>query len=647
MRKLYINDQLCDLFGDESIAHTLAANKFQDIKSRQGNFSNEFELPMTNNNLTIIDNCHQVNTGSDFDKRLGVAKIYEDGVLTVTGYAQLNEVKDTIKMVVFSGNSDWISLVGDKLMQDLDVSDMNHTFDNATVDANRNNLYTTGWVYPNCLYGAFAFPGTPFTILDFYPCIYDYQYLMRIFNEVGYTVDGSLLDDALFLKMVRPFTNLKMYTAASFDSPLALTSASTLDIAGMTLTAPTILSDFIGLSAPAFDPMPMVVPGSTTPTIGAAAYFNTGADNTYNFVVTLNFTATGGGGSIALNSYDNTGAVVALGFPESYVNGANSLSFTISNVNLLKDQKVVFRFQVSLPTLGSIGSMSGTISFNTYNNYSVSNNTYPGSTVDMNQCIPEGVRQKDFILDLFNRFDVLCTVNQVDKIVYLNKFSDLLTNIPNAVYMTEFVDHTENVTVVYDLESYAKRNWFRNAQDSNDVIIPFGYGDGYIDIDKDNLQPETNVFESKFAPVAYQPGIASPVIRIREPYQKLNAKVAYIELQSSNIIEIDTMPPLATNAQLYFENLRFDTSLIPTYYPAKITVLQNYKLIKIDLRLNCMHIQALSNGQSTTGLSFVKPVFINTTVNGNNVTGYFYLNEVTQYKSGENESTQVQIVPIL
>ena len=51
-----------DLYGNEKIVQTLSIFNLEDITGRSGDYTNEFSLPLTNNNRNLIEYANELNT---------------------------------------------------------------------------------------------------------------------------------------------------------------------------------------------------------------------------------------------------------------------------------------------------------------------------------------------------------------------------------------------------------------------------------------------------------------------------------------------------------------------------------------------------------------------------------------------------------
>ena len=96
--QLYINNQLCDLKGDESIEVDYSIFDISKIGSRGGARSYEFQLPKTNNNKLILENPEIVNNLSIIPYSRLDARVFVEGVDVLIRFAEVSKVKDAYKI---------------------------------------------------------------------------------------------------------------------------------------------------------------------------------------------------------------------------------------------------------------------------------------------------------------------------------------------------------------------------------------------------------------------------------------------------------------------------------------------------------------------------------------------------------------------
>lgn len=220
--KLYINYQEVELSKKDLIVLSLGVNRLTDIQTRQGYYSNTFKLPRTATNLEIFGHPDQLNTTDTKRYERLVAWIESDGVQVVYGFAQLKTTQGELEVVVKGGNSDWIQLLKDKKLSDLNLRDLDHQHDSTTVQANRFNDYTSGFVYPDIDYGQLQGDKDENALWYYFkPSVFAKRIFEQCFTDIGYSLDNPTLDvDERFLKMVVPYSNKERLHSNEWEDAL-------------------------------------------------------------------------------------------------------------------------------------------------------------------------------------------------------------------------------------------------------------------------------------------------------------------------------------------------------------------------------------------------------------------------------------------
>ena len=81
-----------DLYGNEKIVQTLSIFNLEDITGRSGDYTNEFSLPLTNNNRNLIEYANELNTINTFPYRRVSCEIYVDGTFFKSGFIAIESI---------------------------------------------------------------------------------------------------------------------------------------------------------------------------------------------------------------------------------------------------------------------------------------------------------------------------------------------------------------------------------------------------------------------------------------------------------------------------------------------------------------------------------------------------------------------------
>lgn len=162
--------------------------------ARTGGASRSLEVDGTENNTTILGALFDIDLSNDTFNRnkKTTASVIQNGVEVFDGFIQLlevirvNRVRGTnhklvkYKINVFDEVSNFFNEMGDKELTDLSFPELSHVFNRANIIASWSN--TSGYTYPQ-----YAKSDNIYTLRDFKPAIYEWEYFKKIFATNGYT----------------------------------------------------------------------------------------------------------------------------------------------------------------------------------------------------------------------------------------------------------------------------------------------------------------------------------------------------------------------------------------------------------------------------------------------------------------------------
>jgi hypothetical protein len=162
--------------------------------ARTGGASRSLEVDGTENNTTILGALFDIDLSNDTFNRnkKTTASVIQNGVEVFDGFIQLlevirvNRVRGTnhklvkYKINVFDEVSNFFNEMGDKELTALSFPELSHVFNRANIIASWSN--TSGYTYPQ-----YAKSDNIYTLRDFKPAIYEWEYFQKIFASNGYT----------------------------------------------------------------------------------------------------------------------------------------------------------------------------------------------------------------------------------------------------------------------------------------------------------------------------------------------------------------------------------------------------------------------------------------------------------------------------
>ena len=304
------------------------------------------------------------------------------------------------------GITDEISNVnsGTKLLEQLYLDDLNHTYNYANMVAswtNRNTNPGVGYFYPLIDYGKVAETSARnhFYEQALRPAVYVREYIQRIFNLSGYTYDCAFFDTAFFKRLIVPNNDDRLKILVS----QLLNIGTTQYTFGLTAVSPYTFLWYAGTFR-------------DFASIGGGQYQYTGATTVNNtqFNLFMNLSIVGQGfysiklfkngvQFAILDSFQtsNQGTV-----NDPYIYGKN-LS-TVVNLVTNDIYKIVIEY---LPYVGGLTSTIVTNNSTWYIDTPVKTATQAviNDVLQMNYCVPKNIKITDFftsILKMFNLYVV-------------------------------------------------------------------------------------------------------------------------------------------------------------------------------------------------------------------------------------------------
>lgn len=150
-----------DLFGDEPINLTISIADIKDISKRNSTFSQNFTVPATKNNNILFNHIFNIGSDATFDpSKKTSCYMMNDYIQIFSGVLQLTKIKvDNMNVlsydiVVYGDVIDLVKTLGNKLLTDLDFSELNHNRDAVTIQKSWSSVTKDlGYYYPLIDYG--------------------------------------------------------------------------------------------------------------------------------------------------------------------------------------------------------------------------------------------------------------------------------------------------------------------------------------------------------------------------------------------------------------------------------------------------------------------------------------------------------------
>lgn len=698
MIALEVNGRFLDLYENEKIVQSFSLINIADITKRESEYSNEFKIPKTTNNLEIFEYADYLNNDTNITYSRINCNIYVDVFLFKAGFISISSIDDDISVRYFTGNALFYDQIKQKSINQIDTSKHQNliTTWNLTNVVNLRGA-SEGIFFPMVDYNGMPINTTTVDVRLLLPSFYRKTLMEAICEDAGYTLINNINTESLdaynhdiISTATNKLTNdaisitLNSYSAkAAYSVSQYFERKEDLNINnGFELVYDNNnllqfnFSDFISgntnnyNSAYGNDASYFIANNEGEYTLTLSGVYSVKDNQTWtqasvSSVPKFSATYTTEWWVVINNveiekvytnvqGYDN---------PNVINNGTGKNSFTLYDtlninhtVKLNRGDKLKIKakpkvYFASDNFLGGIMTSGIDIQINQNAVYSttLSQGLSFGTLVSPRNCLT-GIKQSDFFKDTLVRYCLIPVINEQNKTVTLESFTDIKNNIENALDWSDKLDQTKDVQITYRIDSYGQRNLVNHKEDKF-VLSPPNEANGVITIPDENLKLENKLYESPFA--------ASPtvdrlngkkVISIdlhdgvdlltakrfkndvspRTCYtRKENFSVSYTDGISTTIVNTDI--PLTwfiDYTQPY--SAGFQSNLLD-YSTDMISILNRLKLVTLELRLNIIDI---------LNLSYLKPIYIN------DLNSYFILSGIKQFDYTTTESTTVELIKL-
>lgn len=661
-----------DLFGDEQIVQTLAIFNFEDISTFNGEYTNNFELPFTNNNSKLIGHADFIlNVETAPYKKLN-CKLIIGGLEFKSGLLIIEEITDVIKARFISGNSNFYSLIKNVYLSNLDWDAYNHTWNYTNALASAGN--TEGYVYPIITYNGQTLAGTTLDVRKILPSTFVKTILDLMFSEYDYTAVYNF-DLTEIENILLPYTNKIPSYSAEY---LLLNSldASTSTQYGSTYNMSVGYSVIEGAGWKTFyipevydirNELDIFAAGSSTFWNTPNKFFTVVAPGVYTYNIFVDLATYVPTGTITVTNVNTTEVPNHYWHARyelrliKYINGVDTIidskiltsSYTMSGkVQLNIGDNVFFRLvpigYVSYQLAGGYnGGFSVSISNTVLNTNTFTLDLSPeltfGNLITYSSMLPK-IKASDFLRDICIRFGLILQINDDTKTVYLNKFDEIYNNVLTAKNWSDKLDDTQPPTIKFKYDTYAQNNLFNHKEDKS--ILETNVNTNYnIVINNDNLILDKTFYTSVFAEsenVTFG-GIETTTIDLYDTTAgKFNKEVQPRILNSAlgndfRYTDGTTTSALTDARRVWFiDDTLPDDSLgyafiLPRNSNLIIETLQNLKIVKAKLNLSLDDIK---------NLDYFTPVYIES------LQSYFFISKINQFNYTNPELTEVELIKL-
>jgi hypothetical protein len=484
MTRIFIEGYELDLTQGLSNQITYAIDDLQNIDSKSTSFTKTIVLPGTANNNKLLGNIFDFNN-ANFDNPLdpnvlanfnaarnASARIEIDGLQIMKGVLRLLEIVHVdgaieYECALFGELGGFINALGNKRLEDLDFSAYDHTYSYANIVASWDTTGSTSYCYPLIDYGNVSTDKVNFQYKTFKPALFVREYLDKIFTGSGYTYECDLFNTSDFRKLIVP-NNSKQLTKETSDV-LKLTKAinQSMNEGGS--------QDFVSYETKV---------GSlfTASASDTTFTYNGTPTLTTNITIELFGDYTLARRPLTIAVLKN--GVAIFGSSQTY-NGTDLLYYNKSlSVTLATNDTLRVRTSCILDDGDEVNVSESTI--NVINNVATTAPIELGDTMVINNTIPKGIFQKDFVTSIMKMYNLLIVEDKYKtNHLVIKPYVDFYTG--TIVDWSDKLDHSKAIKIKPMSEINARYYNFKYKQDNDfyneDYRKKFneGYGDRVYD----------------------------------------------------------------------------------------------------------------------------------------------------------------------
>lgn len=461
---LKINDTYINV---GSVGVNRQAKVFDNIADNAGDFSYNFDIPLTTPNLQALGIDSLVD---QLDKSVytinDVELLNSSGETVYKGYLRVSVVSDSIDASFFSGNNNWFNMITGEML-DLDLTQYDTIINEDNIISSWQN--TDGIIFPviNTGEGVTQRSLPTFILDDFHPFIYVKNVINKIFTNSGLKLTGSLFSDPVYDRLIT--SNNGGVDPLELESRTVKVSKSDVQV---------------------INGVREVVEFNTEESVGTNSNWSSAQDRytadvpmridatlTLSFAVADSLTI-----EILKNGTTNVGELEALTISSIVVN--------ISDLFLDTGDYIDVRATDNSAPFSSIGTGRFTIT------------PISISKAFSNSLLPDK-SQIDFVTDVFSLFNTVIDYDSFSKTVNVDLFKDVVRE--SEIDISQYVDPvTARVDYTELISDYGKINNFSYAEHDVDVGNTynkgraFKYGSGQLNSGNDYTEPVVDVVDSPF-----------------------------------------------------------------------------------------------------------------------------------------------------
>lgn len=635
MLTVKVNNTDLNLTQGEVVAISLQANSIESPDTFQSSFTNTFDVVLSRLNKKALGEFFSMgNSGLEYERITGTA-ITQDGMQIVSnGFAIVEEYNNSVaKLTVYSGVSDFFEELGDVSLQCLKIFrtlDYNVDWNLTEVTNSQSNTSVDGYIWALANYGEVNRGSSVIDVRYQHPSIFAKTIFFGLANPITTQSETTY-----------KFSNDEFYTDSFFERLLIPFNNSDTDSGEFVATK---ANDAVDGSTPV--KVLVNYDDSDNEDVFPTANFNAltvpGAINKSVLVGQVTGSlSVASSQTITLRLYRSDGLT-------NTIVSTDTITTSVTTPITLRVEHDTFNDtgvnQYFLELFSNIPIGAQLFTFNT--TFKTLDYTF-GERYPFYRGLPN-IEAKEFFRGICLMFGIVPDVDFTTKTITLRKFENFSTDYANEINWSNKIDTSKEILIENKYGSYAQNNFFKFAED--DELQDSEIFDGGFTVNSQIIDIELDWVELPFAVSPEWNITASDVICISIPVYKsqvlekqFEPRIAYVTYyNASPAPSLDLTDGTSTNSNVDFsvakfydesesENLPF-FALETLYFDSFIKMIKQMQKITAYFKLNAIDI---------TQLDFFRPYYLSFTYENIQIRGYYILQLIDEYKSGETSKCEL------
>lgn len=710
--KIVLETGVLEVRQDVAFPLNFSVGDIRDISKRSGTFSKTIVLAGTDNNNQLLNHYYDVNieAGTFNVSTLTKCQVVQNNVVILddallqlinVNKQQVTDAHEQIvnyEVLIKDTKAELFNTLNSKELQDLDFSDLDHFQSTAGIVASFSNTVVGGYKYvlPYSTTGS-----NNYHMRQMKPAIYAKLYFDRIFNSAGYTYQWNELSASNFDKLLIPYNgdeNAVDWNDYKVTAENAFTTTNVQNFPGTfieffeyltgwteTLDPQNIFNPTTGIyTAPTdTDPLasqsyeyrfnieyeivlnnhnvnPARVYLGTNPNIGIFSPYlqalNPNNTGTKAYITPLILDTFIPSGISTFGTYANN----VITSPSSYITTGDLLDMAIGVESNVGTSSYVWKTSVGVVALVDVNVNVLSISVEIVPN---SNTPVIGGFLNMNEYVPQKIKQSDFVKSIFMMYNLFADVDpeQPNNIIlrHRDEYYDNGTEKDWTYKLAK--DREQNLEFLPDVSN--KRLILTYKQDTDEPNVLFQqstdeiYGQQEYIFDSEYVR-DVDQKELIFSPtpIAQTPfGAIVPMINGQTP--KTNIRILFdggeqpcgiwnlVANGTVGTFGIDTYPAIThfDNANTPSFDLNFGTCDFYYYNPATLT---NNTLFNLYWRrtINQINVGKMLTAYFKLNEGDIHSLKLNDKIRIDN--SWWNINKVMDYNANLNQLTKVELISV-